>query len=160
MSGLPRGVPWRSNESNSHVETRTNARSALASTFVRVNNQPAQNDHTHDVPPGPWRWDTTHPGRNLSDTPGGEGLVAADVTWLLWSESGYASIDVHSDHVRKLIADAWKSGPWHELVDDIEMLSANLEDARFWARYHARGDLVRDLEPPDWLTDPDPRDMP
>lgn len=51
------------------------------------------------MPLGPWTWTNVIPedvpGFDPETEPRGEALVAADGTWLCWSESGFGSPDLH-----------------------------------------------------------------
>ena len=85
---------------------------------------------------------------------GGEALVAADGTWLVWAESGYGSPDLHPA-VATLLAKAWvlRQLPqlfetwdrFHTATDPIDRADALQQLADTMARLHA--DFTADGEP-------------
>lgn len=122
------------------------------------------------VPPGPWTWQHVRPvdapDRGPDDivpaSTGEEGiaLVAADDTWLLWSEGGYGTPELFNRAVEGLVRKAWRVP---HLVSKLDEVTAKLDEARRIARhlYDADGRLPPEYgvgrEPaPDWLTSPEP----
>lgn len=122
------------------------------------------------VPPGPWTWQhvrpTDAPDRRPEDIvptstdEEGIALVAADDTWLLWSEGGYGTPELLSRAVEDLLRKAWQVP---QLVRELDEVADKLDEARRVARhlYYADGRLLSEYgvgrEPaPDWLTNPEP----
>jgi len=91
----------------------------------------------------------------------GYALVAADGTWLLWSEGGYGSPDLFNRAVEDLVRKAWQVP---HLMRELDGVAGKLDEARRIARhlYDADGRLPSQYgvgrEPtPEWLTRPRPQ---
>ncbi|MGN6131233.1 MAG: hypothetical protein ACTHOK_12925 [Nocardioidaceae bacterium] len=65
---------------------------------------------SEELPPGPWAWRAVTPfSASLPDT--GQALVAADGSWVAWSESGYGTVETSHPAVKDLLARAWELAP-------------------------------------------------
>jgi len=87
-----------------------------------------------ELRPRPWRWQQITPRPSRLDPepkPTGTALVAADGTWLLWSEEGYGNPEVASAAVSQMLAAA------DELLDHLDA-QATGRSARCSSRSTAR----------------------
>ena len=123
-------------------------------------------------PPGPWTWRHVVPrrpaGLSPERQPRGEALVAADGTWVLWAQEGYARLEVANAATRALLADACQLPRLRTHVRDREQtcaqavrgLQAELLEARRWAWYQRHRSEPLDTDPPGdppaWLTGSQP----
>lgn len=145
------------------VRSRASAMSVGAGTVIGMARKRTDPDR---VPPGPWTWQLVRPadqhGRGphhmlpLSNHEEGTALVAADGTWLLWSEGGYGRPGLLNRAVEDLLREAWRVP---RLVRELDETADELDEARRIARhlYGADGRLPAEYgvgrEPaPDWLT--------
>lgn len=119
-------------------------------------------DRSHEVPPGPWTWrrvvpeaPAPPPSEHPADTePQGQALIADDGTWVVSSEDGYGSPDVHPA-ARELLAKAWTLeqvpellrlfGDFREATTPVAQADALLQFSN--ALYHFAVDLTGDTEP-------------
>ena len=62
---------------------------------------------SEELPPGPWVWREVTPfSASRPDT--GQALVAADLSWVAWCESGYGTVETSHPAVKELLARAWE----------------------------------------------------